>query len=129
MQITCSPIPKDSVYAGRTIASWAERYLTTPKESSSEDEVVARLGKTGLRTDLLINGKAFIADEPADVGGSNLGPTPYDFLTAGLGACTAMTLRLYANHKKWPLDAVEVKLSHEKIHARIAKPVRQKRDE
>ena len=80
--------------------------------------MIARLGKTGLRTDLLINGKAFVADEPVAVGGTNLGPTPYDFLTAGLGASTAMTLRLYANHKKWPLDAIEVKLRHDKIHAK-----------
>ncbi len=110
--------PKDSVYAGRTIASWTERYLTPSQDTTSEDEVIARLGKTGLRTDLLINGKAFVADEPVAVGGTNLGPTPYDFLTAGLGASTAMTLRLYANHKKWPLDAIEVKLRHDKIHAK-----------
>lgn len=110
--------PKDSLYAGRTIASWAERYLSPTKELTSEDEVSAHIGKTGLRTDLLINGKAFIADEPVSVGGTNLGPTPYDFLTVGLSACTAMTLRLYANHKKWPLDSVEVKARHEKIHAK-----------
>jgi uncharacterized OsmC-like protein len=113
--------PKDTLYAGRTIASWAERYLTPTEETSSEDEVIAHIGKTGLQTDLLINGKTFIADEPVSVGGTNLGPTPYDFLTAGLGACTAMTLRLYANHKKWPLDSVEVKLRHEKIHAKDCK--------
>ena len=113
--------PKDSLYAGRTIASWAERYLTPTEETSSEDEVIAHIGQTCLQTDLLINGKTLIADKPVSVGDTKLGPTPYDFLTAGLGACTAMTLRLYANHKKWPLDSVKVKLRHEKIHAKDCK--------
>jgi len=58
------------------------------------------------------------ADEPTDHGGDDSGPTPYDLLLWGLGACTAMTLRIYAERKGWPLDRVEVRLRHEKIHAR-----------
>jgi putative redox protein len=58
------------------------------------------------------------ADEPAGYGGDDSGPTPYDLLLAGLGACTTMTLRMYAERKGWPLDRAEVRLSHEKIHAR-----------
>jgi putative redox protein len=60
----------------------------------------------------------FSADEPLDKGGTNLGPTPYDLLLASLGACTSMTLKMYAGRKEWPLDAVKVTLRHDRIHAK-----------
>jgi putative redox protein len=60
---------------------------------------------------------ALRADEPEDFGGNDSGPGPYDLVLAGLGACTAMTLRMYAARKQWPLDRVTVTLHHEKIHA------------
>ncbi|MGB1547643.1 MAG: OsmC family protein, partial [Alphaproteobacteria bacterium] len=58
------------------------------------------------------------ADEPLAVGGMDTGPSPYEFLLAGLGACTSMTIRMYADHKKWPVEKVTVKLRHQKIHAK-----------
>ena len=110
--------PEDSRYVGHTIAAWATRYLEpVPAAAKAPDEVVVEIGASGLCVDILANGQNLIADEPLSVGGTNLGPTPYDYLTAGLGACTAMTLRMYADHKKWQLESVEVRLRHDKIHA------------
>ncbi len=58
------------------------------------------------------------ADEPRSNGGSDLGPDPYELLLMSLGACTSMTLRMYANHKKLPVEDIEVRLRHERVHAR-----------
>jgi uncharacterized OsmC-like protein len=58
-----------------------------------------------------------IADEPESAGGADKGPTPYDYLVAGLGACKAITMRMYADRKKWPLDAAMISLTHNKLHA------------
>ncbi len=60
---------------------------------------------------------ALAADEPAEAGGADRGPNPYELLLSALGACTSMTLRMYADHKKWPLKRVSVRLRHKKIHA------------
>ena len=78
--------------------------------------MVARIGATGYRTEILANGHPLVADEPISVGGTNTGPSPYELLAAALGACTTMTLRMYADRKGWPLEEVEVRLRHEKIH-------------
>jgi len=79
--------------------------------------VVVRTGST-LRTEVVANGYTLLADEPIGFGGTNSGPTPYDYLLAALGSCTAMTLRLYADRKKWPLKSVAVRLQHEKVYRR-----------
>ncbi|NKB67172.1 MAG: alpha/beta fold hydrolase [Candidatus Latescibacteria bacterium] len=113
---------EDALYAGSVIAAWARKYLDLPPDQAPqtqppEDVVVARTGAAGLQTDISAGGHALVADEPADVGGTNTGPTPYDLLVSALAACTTMTLRLYADRKGWPLQEVEVKARHRKIHA------------
>lgn len=108
----------DARYAARTISTWAERYLEPAEAEDDIDETVVRLDGRGFLTDVLTGGHRLIADEPVSVGGTDQGPAPYDFLMSSLGACTAMTLRMYADHKKLPLEAVEVRLRHEKIDAK-----------
>jgi putative redox protein len=70
-----------------------------------------------LKQEITAGKHKFHADEPADAGGSDAGPDPYSLLLASLGACTAMTLQLYARRKQWPLERVEVSLRNERIHA------------
>src|SRR3546814_5974157 len=71
---------------------------------------IARIGKDHYRTEIEVGGHALVGDEGPGLGGKNLGPAPYDFLLAGLGACTAITLRMYADRKELPLETVEVGL-------------------
>jgi putative redox protein len=77
--------------------------------------VVSSLGN--LRQEIWAGGSTLTADEPQALGGSDAGPTPYELLLGALGACTSMTLLLYARHKGWPLEQVEVRLRHQRIHA------------
>ena len=79
-------------------------------------EVVVR-SSIGLAHTIEARGHRLLADEPQAAGGTDTGPTPYELLLGALGACTAMTIRLYAQRKGWPLEAVEVTLRHERIHA------------
>ena len=71
-----------------------------------------------LKQEITAGAHKLIADEPREVGGSDAGPDPYSFLLAALGACTSMTLQLYAKRKEWPLEKVEVSLRHSRIHAK-----------
>ena len=71
---------------------------------------------TGFRTEVDVGGHQLVVDEPIPVGGSDQGPSPYEMLLAGLGACTAMTLRIYADRRKWPLERARVTLQHHKVH-------------
>lgn len=70
----------------------------------------AHIGKDSYQTQIEVDGHALVGDEPERNGGRNTGPAPYDFVLAGLGSCTAITLRMYADRKQWPLDAVDVGL-------------------
>ncbi|MEL7147215.1 MAG: alpha/beta fold hydrolase [Bacteroidota bacterium] len=109
----------DSLYVGEVISSWVVRYIALPSDDplETDDQVVVKTHESGYTTDMLVGGHAMIADEPTDVGGSNLGPSPYGYLAAALGSCTSMTLRMYADHKKWDLKEVTVHLSHNKKHS------------
>jgi putative redox protein len=79
--------------------------------------VIVRGGPTGLAQEIQSGNHHLKADEPTEFGGTDTGPTPYDFLLTALGACTSMTLRMYADRKEWPLQGVTIRLRHQKIHA------------
>ncbi len=109
---------KDSLYVGEVIASWANRYLEkSPSIPLKTDKQVAvRLAGDKFTSEIQAGKHAFLADEPESVGGDDFGPSPYQLLSASLGACTVMTLRMYANRKKWDLKSVTVHLEHYKQH-------------
>ena len=110
----------DSNYAGRMIAEWSRRYLPMEQpevELQSDMPVVVHIANEKFTTQVLANGHHLTADEPASVGGNNYGPSPYDLLSAALGACTAMTMKMYAERKKWDLQEAFVHLKHGKVHA------------
>lgn len=112
----------DSRYAGRVLAAWAAKYLGIDRPvlrlGADPGESVSRTGASGFRSDVSLSGHTLIADEPEDYGGTNMGPTPYDLLSGALATCTSMTIRMYADHKKLPVDSVTVSVSHDKIHAK-----------
>ena len=112
--------PQDAAYAASVIAAWASRYLdqmTTPTPVPADDGVV-RVAETGagkFQVRVEAGGAMLMADEPVAVGGLASGPTPYDLVAAGLGACTVMTLRLYAERKGLPLERASVEVRHARV--------------
>jgi uncharacterized OsmC-like protein/alpha/beta superfamily hydrolase len=114
----------DARYAGDVLAAWAARYLegVQPEmerlpEEGRAGEVVVSGGPAGFAQTIVARRHRLTADEPEELGGTDTGPTPYDLLLAALGACTSMTLRMYADFKGLPLEGVHVRLRHGKIHA------------
>ena len=118
--------PEDAEYAAGVIAAWATRYLdlSPPAPPPGAPEGVVRVREADARGFLQdITSGPFhhvLADEPVAYGGTNKGMSPYGFLSAGLGACTSMTIRMYARRKKWPLASVRVDVTHDKVHAQDA---------
>jgi len=114
----------DALYAGTMIGAWATRFAGPTRAARrdravEENVVVASLDTAdAFRTDVVANGHPLVADEPASVGGSDSGPSPYELLGAALGSCTTMTMRMYAERKDWPLERSVVRVTHRKIHAR-----------
>jgi putative redox protein len=111
----------DAQYIAEVLAAWAARYVSAPVTETAPGaagEVVVTETREGKFTQAITVGPHRLrADEPVAAGGDDTAPSPYDLLLAALGACTAMTLRLYADLKKLPLDRVRVRLRHAKIHA------------
>jgi uncharacterized OsmC-like protein/fermentation-respiration switch protein FrsA (DUF1100 family) len=114
---------RDATYVADVIAAWAERYLepaaqrTDASSMAPRNVVVRETRNSKLQQTVTIGPHHLLADEPVAAGGEDSGPGPYDFLLAGLGACTSMTMRLYAERKSLPLDRITVTLRHNKIHA------------
>ncbi|TFL17772.1 bifunctional alpha/beta hydrolase/OsmC family protein [Jannaschia formosa] len=118
--------PEDAEYAAEVIGAWVTRYveITRPAPPIGAPEGVTRVSeidRAGFAQDVIAGGiHHAVADEPAAYGGTNLGMTPYQFLAAALGACTSMTLRMYARRKNWPLAHVSVDVTHDRMHAQDA---------
>jgi len=115
----------DAEYAADVIATWAARYLELrrPAPPIGTPEGVLRVSEAdpkGFLQDIQSGPHHVLADEPAAYGGTNQGLTPYGFVSAGLGACTSMTIRMYARRKGWPLEHVRVDVTHDKVHGQDA---------
>ena len=85
--------------------------------TSQPGDVLVHTGAAGYATNIEVGAHSLMADEPPELGGTDLGPNPYDFLVAALASCTSMTLRMYADRKGWPLESITVRARHHKIHA------------
>jgi putative redox protein len=115
---------RDAAYVADVIAAWVTRYLDPAVSEQVADPgeaprnvVVRETRNSKFQQTVTIGPHRLPADEPAAAGGEDTGPGPYDFLLAGLGACTSMTMRLYADRKSLPLERVTVTLKHSKIYA------------
>jgi len=108
----------DARFIADTLAAWARRYIPAAEHPTPpEGAVVVSEGDALYAQTIRAGRHTFVADEPESIGGGDRGPTPYDLLLAALGSCTAITLRMYADRKRWPLDRVTVELRHERDHA------------
>jgi len=115
-------VEKDSQYVGDVIGTWAKRYFPKVENlmlSTEGEQLVGHLNiiEDNFTTSIQTKNHSFIADEPASIGGSDFGPSPYEYLNAALAACTVMTLKLYAERKQWDLQEVFVYISHSRKHS------------
>ncbi|MEM9836851.1 MAG: bifunctional alpha/beta hydrolase/OsmC family protein [Bacteroidota bacterium] len=110
---------EDDHYVGQVIASWSIRYLDqiAARPLKSSHEVAVRLGSSGFTTEVMVRHHQLTADEPESIGGNDFGPSPYELVSSGLGACTAMTMQMYARRKKWVVDEIRVHINHRKDYA------------
>ncbi|WP_248722081.1 bifunctional alpha/beta hydrolase/OsmC family protein [Seonamhaeicola sp. ML3] len=113
---------RDSHYVGNVIGAWVQRYFETDENKMLEpngEQVVGHLDivEHNFTTQIQTKKHHLIADEPVSIGGDDFGPSPYELLNASLIACTAMTLKMYAQRKKWDLQEVYVYTSHSKTHS------------
>jgi uncharacterized OsmC-like protein/pimeloyl-ACP methyl ester carboxylesterase len=125
--------PADARYVAEVVAAWADRYLPElgPGDAGGTaaggtladvaatytDDRVLAVSRAGLRADVRSRGYESIVDEPRSAGGTELGPTPYDHLSAALASCTVLTLRMYADRKGWPLEEARAVVRHQRVHA------------
>jgi uncharacterized OsmC-like protein/alpha/beta superfamily hydrolase len=110
---------EDSLYAGSLIAAWTRKYIlaeNTREQTSNGDNytVVVRIGEDRYRTEIIAGGHSLVADEPPEKDGTDLGPRPSEYLLTALGSCIAITLRMYADQKEWPLEAAIVGLERKR---------------
>ena len=109
---------QDAEFAASVIAGWADRYLPQAADlPAPEDGIIVRSGHGKFGTEVHTTSHRFIADEPLTYGGDDSGPSPYDLLLAALGTCTSMTMKMYADRKRWPLEGSTIALRHERNHA------------
>lgn len=113
---------KDSLYAGNMIGAWVQRYFEASDNEildTEGEQLVAHLDleEDNFTTSIQTTKHSFVADEPVSAGGNDFGPSPYDFLSAGLAACTVMTIKMYAERKKWDLQEVFVYITYSKKHS------------
>lgn len=113
---------KDSHYVGEVIGTWAQRYFPKVENdmlSTEGEQLVGHLNivEDNFTTSIQTKNHSFIADEPAGIGGSDFGPSPYEYLNAALASCTVMTLKMYAERKQWDLQEVFVYISHSRKHS------------
>jgi putative redox protein len=113
---------RDATFVAETVAHWADRYLIDENPAAAVPDptapvVVAETGQGKFLNHVVVGNHQFLTDEPESIGGFDAGPGPYDLVAAGLGACTSMTLRMYADRKDINLDRVSVEVSHGRVHA------------
>jgi uncharacterized OsmC-like protein/alpha/beta superfamily hydrolase len=108
---------RDAAYAAEVISAWASRFLPAAEERPAAEAgvLVSETGAGRFQNAVTVDGHRLLADEPTAAGGLGSGPSPYDYLAIALGACTSMTLRIYAEHKKLALPPVTVRVDHGKV--------------